>query len=520
MSTFEEIIAREGHLVFTNVGTSMMPLLRQGQDLMVIVQKPDGRLKRYDIPLYKRDNGKYVLHRILKVRPNDYVLCGDNQWRCETGITDRHIIGVLQAVVRNGKTIPITDWRMKLYAHLWCDFFHIRSLRFQIRDLKKRINHALQLESLPEMTPLERNFFFGVLQESLWGRPVDRIPDGIRWDVVMKQFKYQTVMGLASVPMIRLINKGLAPNSYLDDSFQRIGLNTRRHYELNSLIVEVFHLLGQKGFHPVLMKGQGLAQSYPNPILRMCGDIDVYIGSKDYQRACLLFSQAGDARKAVYSPKHYHIPFRDSVVELHKVAEVQHLWGTDRYFRELTAKWLEETPSDFVTIEGEKIPVPPLQFNILYVFNHLWHHFISSGLGIRQVCDWAVLLHNAYGKIDETVLLKHLRRLRLLNSWKAMGWIVVNCLGLPSREMPFYTDKARTRGLRTWRMMEKMGNFGKYNRGSSITRKNKWKRKTLTVLWRIQHFKSTLSISPEDAVRVFIGSLSGGILKLLSKANK
>ena len=65
MSTFEEEIERTGKLVYTNVGDSMMPLIKQGRDLLII-EKPDGRLKRYDIPLYKRDSGQYVLQRVLK----------------------------------------------------------------------------------------------------------------------------------------------------------------------------------------------------------------------------------------------------------------------------------------------------------------------------------------------------------------------------------------------------------------------------------------------------------------------
>lgn len=144
MNRFEDVIAKEGHLVYTNVGRSMMPLLRQGRDLMVIVRKPEGRLKRYDIPLYKRDNGQYILHRILRTRKDDYVICGDNQWHRETGVTDRHIIGVLQAVVRDGKTIPVTDWRFRLYSHLWCDFFWIRALLFWMRDFPGRVVRKLR----------------------------------------------------------------------------------------------------------------------------------------------------------------------------------------------------------------------------------------------------------------------------------------------------------------------------------------------------------------------------------------
>ena len=125
--TFEQVIAEKGKLVYTNVGDSMMPLIKQGRDL-VVIKKAEGRLKKYDVPLYKRDSGQYVLHRILKVRKDDYVLCGDNRYRREYGITDRHIIGVLGEVVRNGKTVGMNDFRYKLYVHLWCDLFPVRAV--------------------------------------------------------------------------------------------------------------------------------------------------------------------------------------------------------------------------------------------------------------------------------------------------------------------------------------------------------------------------------------------------------
>ena len=64
----------------------MMPLIKQDRDLLII-EPVHGRLKKYDVPLYKRDNGQYVLHRILKVREQGYVICGDNRWAKEYGIT-------------------------------------------------------------------------------------------------------------------------------------------------------------------------------------------------------------------------------------------------------------------------------------------------------------------------------------------------------------------------------------------------------------------------------------------------
>ena len=136
-STFEEEIAKKGRLIYTNVGDSMMPLLREKRDLLII-EKVSGRLKKYDVPLYRRDSGQYVLHRILKVRKDDYVICGDNRWQKEYGITDRHIIGVLTGIVCDGKEISVNDTKYKWYVHLWCDFFYIRAFWLRLKHFVKR----------------------------------------------------------------------------------------------------------------------------------------------------------------------------------------------------------------------------------------------------------------------------------------------------------------------------------------------------------------------------------------------
>ncbi len=137
ISTYERELSDHGRIIRTNKGTSMMPLLREGRDVMII-ERPDGRLKRYDAPLYKRPDGSYVLHRILKVREKDYVICGDHLIHREYGITDDDIIGVLTGVIRDGKTISTSDLSYKFYTHLWCDFFYIRVAILWIKSFVKR----------------------------------------------------------------------------------------------------------------------------------------------------------------------------------------------------------------------------------------------------------------------------------------------------------------------------------------------------------------------------------------------
>lgn len=140
--SYEEALAEKGVIYRPNDGVSMMPLLRQHRDIMVISKRPEGRLKKYDAPLYRRPDGKYVLHRIVKVREKDYVIIGDNCIHREYGITDADIIGVLTAVVRDGKEIPVDNRRYQLYVHLWCDVLPLRIFLLRCRNfLKRKLKH-------------------------------------------------------------------------------------------------------------------------------------------------------------------------------------------------------------------------------------------------------------------------------------------------------------------------------------------------------------------------------------------
>ena len=131
-TTFEELLDRDGYLVYTNVGVSMMPLLRQRRDVIVIRKKGPERCKKYDAVLYKR-GGRYILHRVVEVRPRDYVIIGDNCWQKEYGITDDMILGIMTRVLRNGKSIAPDDFRYRCYVHLWCDCYPLRFFMLRTR---------------------------------------------------------------------------------------------------------------------------------------------------------------------------------------------------------------------------------------------------------------------------------------------------------------------------------------------------------------------------------------------------
>ena len=125
---FEEYLDRYGTLTYTNVGVSMLPMLRQGRDLMIVQKRPPGRLKKYDVVLYRRPPDAYVLHRIIRVLPDGYVTLGDNSIRREPGITDEQIIGVLTEFVHRGRRISVQNFGYRCYAHVWVALWPLRRL--------------------------------------------------------------------------------------------------------------------------------------------------------------------------------------------------------------------------------------------------------------------------------------------------------------------------------------------------------------------------------------------------------
>lgn len=143
--TLEESLQKEGCIVTTTVGTSMYPMLRSRQDT-VVISPVYRRLKKYDVALYRRGNS-YVLHRVVKVLPDSYVICGDNCLNREYHITDDSILGVMTECCRGEKKIDLNGWRYKIYVRLWCGIYPLRYIYkricIKIRSKRERSHESV-----------------------------------------------------------------------------------------------------------------------------------------------------------------------------------------------------------------------------------------------------------------------------------------------------------------------------------------------------------------------------------------
>ena len=136
----ERLAAGQNIRIYPN-GTSMLPMIRQGVDSVVLSPVPC-QLRKYDLPLYQRDNGQYVLHRIVEAGET-YTCIGDSQYAVEKGVCREWMIGIAIGVYRKGKFISVDTFGYKMYARLRHWTRPIRHAGFLIgrifRGLKRRV---------------------------------------------------------------------------------------------------------------------------------------------------------------------------------------------------------------------------------------------------------------------------------------------------------------------------------------------------------------------------------------------
>lgn len=114
-------------------GTSMLPLLVAGRDNVILSSVTNPNIN--DIVFYRRDNGQFVLHRIVGKDEKGYILCGDNQWVKEYNIQDRHIIGVVSSIIRKNKQFAVTKLSYRIYSKIWVTILSVR--RFILVPMRK-----------------------------------------------------------------------------------------------------------------------------------------------------------------------------------------------------------------------------------------------------------------------------------------------------------------------------------------------------------------------------------------------
>lgn len=306
--------------------------------------------------------------------------------------------------------------------------------------------------------------FVELYKAGLWGTEVrdDQFQNAeIDWERVAELGRQQTVTGLIGDAMSQL-SKGIVPRPTYLRLLNDVKTIEDNNLQMNTLMPILFRTLDQLNVKTWLLKGQGVAQCYENPLRRTSGDIDVFFPKlEDYEVAHADFLKHLKPEN-VYSDndetKTLEFDYKGIYIELHGhiVSEVNR--RCNRNFHVLLEKY-----QDALSRQWNGATLPPVQFDPIFIFMHTVRHYFGGGIGLRQVSDWMRYVHVHHDEIDAKKLKADLQAIGLFRLWQAFGCMAVEFLGCPGGSMYFYDGKYSKYGKRLLQYILESGNFGRYD---------------------------------------------------------
>ena len=359
--------------------------------------------------------------------------------------------------------------------------------------------------------------YFALLRAALWETPV-AIDGPIDWKAVMQMAEFHSNSALLADLSARMDDN--RPSPKLFGKMQAIMRENLIHQmRLKQILVSAVKLLREHGIEPVLLKGFGLAALYPNPSLRQFGDIDLFVGLGNFHEACtLLRTLPGSYNwgEAEDIGRHYNLEFGQYPMEIHRVSADVEDPKEQALYATMEQDGLLEHPQR-VDLDGFEVSIPSKEFVVFFTFYHAWHHFLTTGVGWRQLSDVALALHAYQGQLDLNKFGGWLNSLHLMKPWQTFGYLMVNRLGLPDAELPFYNAKCRCRAKRLYRHIMKEGNFRRASKFKRKKPKSRLWHKTHAFLGIFVDFFHRAEVFPSQAFRELNHTIRMGIWKNFQK---
>ena len=358
-----------------------------------------------------------------------------------------------------------------------------------------------------------------LVKASLWQKPVDELLFSkytTDWSEIGKLALQQTVGILAFEAAFTLPSDLRPPKEWIQKAFSFIEANRRTHLLIDGCVAEAVSRFRDKGIPSVLLKGQAYARVYPRPEMRQCGDIDLYVGEIHCLQAYEAVKELGWRREERFFPKakHYGCWLRGIRIELHRIAGLLPSRSADRRFQQWSQLQLRDSRACLMFGE-EKVFVPTPVFDVVFVFMHLYLHFLNGGIGLRHLCDWTMLMHAHAKDIDLFGLERILKEFRLLRAWRMFTPIAVDHLGLPPEECPFYSPKAQGEAERILSFVMKEGNFGKTRLPDSVRPSGYFAGKLYSFKRHSACVRSKFRIDPHTISRTYCSYLIKGFTRVI-----
>jgi hypothetical protein len=320
------------------------------------------------------------------------------------------------------------------------------------------------------------------------------------WDGVFCFCIQQSLVGIGFGGIEKLPSEQKCPKPLLLKWFALAEQIKQRNQLLNLRCVELVEELQQNGFRSCILKGQGNALLYDvrmkneegrsMALLRQPGDVDVWVikeqisNKKKFRDEIINYAKKQNLKSEL---RIYHVGYewKGVSVELHFMPAIM---NNPRYNRRIQKWFIGNISCVMVDLPNGvgTIPIPTIEFNLVFQLAHMMHHFFDEGIGLRQMIDYYYLLRKA--KDDVRCKKEDIRAiLKYLNLYKFAGavmYIMKEVLELDEDYLIVLVDEKRGKSLLN--EILKGGNFGKYSGLTKLSPSGKYLAKT----WRNLKFVS------------------------------
>ena len=301
--------------------------------------------------------------------------------------------------------------------------------------------------------------------------------------------------------------------------FSEIELTRRGNAYLTKALGQLQKTYEAAGLPFILLKGLSLGCFYPDAALRSGGDLDILFHSDaDYERGNELLRKAGHKLHDDSEVRYGHTAFTygRTIVENHARAV---FFDHKRHNRRFDALIQEAISSGSLITQHHgdyTIQTLPHELNVVYIFIHLFFHWLHWGVGFRQYSDWLLMMTRLKGQLDEEKILSMAKDLDILYPMQLFAQAAIRYLRVSPEIFPFpllLQDDPHTEQI--IRDVMHSGNFGFAQR--PIKAQNKWVTNWRKFRFKMRRSRRLYAITPTHASRIIWGSVFGHLMLMIRR---
>lgn len=362
----------------------------------------------------------------------------------------------------------------------------------------------------------EHKALFCLLRAGLWERRPDDLSSfpltEAGWWNVYRMAVRQTVVGIVYRGLHHLPDTWLPGDDLMTRWVAQVERIEQENRQMNAVVNELFRRLNHNGLHPVLLKGQGVAAFYEYPLLRECGDIDLYFPlEEEVSKATEIMGRLGSRLERLPDGSDCY-RWQGVEIEHHtRLFDFSNPWLKD-YLSELVAEYGFDRPLTGNT-SAEcplTISVPSPLLNLLLLNSHLLKHLMGHGVGLRQFCDMARAYHALLGSYSSEELETVYKQTDLLKWSRQLHTFLTEHLGLYHAELPFMDTDVCT-SPKLLHIVLEGGNFGRYGDTRGKASQARWKRKLHTFFSFWKHYSFSNAYARKEALWTSIELIKGNL---------